>query len=1697
MANITKIYEIKLQGQGPLLEDMKKVNKEFEAASSRWKELKKLIASGGLSTADTAKFKAEMAAAKLETERLRQEQIRLKNETIALGNAQKQGSSDANKHKEALEQEKIATEKLRQETIKLKNENLALSNAQKQQAADQRKAREETNQSSDAWKRLLNQLNSARNAAKNTAVKFGIDSSEFKVAAAAANELDSKVKQIESRLGQFQRNVGNYPGNQMLKGLNENTLQALVKSGFGSIIANQVNLARERTKELDAQFTLLKNKLSAVRTNATGDLDAIQREILENRAAAAQLNNEIGRIQTQFRNATSMGARMAENLKGYFRNLKSEITTFLVGYLSFQAAFAKTQEMVQNAYDISDGVTALEIELQKAAGGAEKLVDQLAKLDTRTKLPELLNIGNIAVKAGVDESNLVGVVSAIDKIKVAFGKDFGDVETGTESLVKLINVFENGQVTEERMLRTGNAVRTIANESVASVPYLNDFAKRMAGVKGISEITLPSVLGLASGFEQFGQSAETTSTALVRIIPKIAADTEKFAKISGMTQKAFSQMLNENPDQALIKVAEGLTKNKQGLEDLIASFQDSDLAAKGGAGITTTIAVLGKNSEVFKKTIESAKNAYQDTSNITDAFAKRNENLAASMDKLKKGFVDAARNEKFQAFLKGSIALIVMITSAITGIPLTAWYVLLGLVTLAYYENIKAVTISLARQTAQVALTIIHNALITATNVLIRLQAAAVYLANAAWTVLNATMLYLGTIVPAIRSAWISLNIAILATPTGWLIAGFAAVAGALALLVAATEDSAESLRKQGQAIKQSAAEMRVNAEITRKATESTVDQISKIEILTRVLRDNNVGLETKKRALQELININPQVLNALTLENIKTKEGLDLLRAYKKELLEVAKAKAAQSLLESKSQEIINNELKISELNNDLSKRYGKDIGGLRQAKNAITDVIRGYASDIGLGDGDIGKQIIELTNLNKKLKEDQDVLLKKVTNNTAKGIVAGITDNDQAANSKETLESLKAEIDALNEVLVKTETKTKQWYAIKAEIAKKQAYYDSLTKTEKTKDKASNLSGTQKDFIKDLDASNKDRLSAIEDNFAKGKIAEDDFIKKSLASNVKYYDAKIAYLKKGNAEERKQVAQAGFDKAKAEREANDKLFSLSKKRVDDQLKNDESEIQKKKEKIVNDPYSTEQQRLDAEKTFFEESTSAQIVYNQKMLDLQAEYSKKSVEDTNAMFRALDEKLAQENRNTREYRIKATRVSFSVSDNLADEITNANEISAAGSRKLILQNKELSNAQKKIELEKIAARLELQNINTELGNVVAKIRLLEDEINKRELTNDEMREFNRLLRERSKLEENKAKSEQNVIDTGSALPSNGLPGSGVSGLASSLTKSIVGKDNKLMIGDKDYSEQAGFVIAQAFDMAQQSMNSYFDAERNRIEQSKQLAYERIDLETKQALRFAQSSAERERIEKEANDKKKKADKEAGEKLKKTKKAEAKIAFLMQLANIWSTAMQLGPIAGPIMGGVLSLLAGIQYASTIKGIDSTQYKRGGKFAGGGKLSGPSHSNGGMPVYDPISGSKVAEMEGGEAIINQNTMSDTSVYNVSGTPSQIASKLNSIGGGVDWDGGATMKKFLNGGRYLGSNLQAPFIKSYYDTSNAAVSSVENTERFDRIESKIEDLADLQIQESFKRVYVSGKDIAEDQRERAKRTEIATL
>ena len=107
-----------------------------------------------------------------------------------------------------------------------------------------------------------------------------------------------------------------------------------------------------------------------------------------------------------------------------------------------------------------------------------------------------------------------------------------------------------------------------------------------------------------------------------------------------------------------------------------------------------------------------------------------------------------------------------------------------------------------------------------------------------------------------------------------------------------------------------------------------------------------------------------------------------------------------------------------------------------------------------------------------------------------------------------------------------------------------------------------------------------------------------------------------------------------------------------------------------------------------------------------------------------------------------------------------------------------------------------------------------------------------------------------------------------------------------------------------------------------------------------------------------------------------------------------------------------IQAGLVAALGAIQIAT----ISSQQFALGGLFAKqvqsgshpsfgkGAYLSqGAYHSQGGMPIINPHTGRKVAEIEKDEGIINRRSMRSKDVLRLEGTPYEIASMINSYKG----------------------------------------------------------------------------------------------
>ncbi|TWP28432.1 hypothetical protein ETU09_05775 [Apibacter muscae] len=1596
-AKITKVYDIQLLGEREVVAGMQNINKEIDRG-------KKLV--------------LEMKNNLVKNANLFVDPVQLEKEREALIKAEKALISETARKKEA----KAEAEALRAARQEEKNQLLQQEQGNKRVA--------------NSYNDLLVKIRQLKAEQKNKINLLNINDSDLQKSNEEIRKLQDRINAFNRSLSSEGTNVGEYT-----RGL----VNALKSANLEGILGNQINGVKQKVHSLDEEFIILKQNLLKAQNAGGKNLSSIEQNIIANRMEAEKLNSQLKTVNKTIESVGNIGYQVSDSLKKNFDSVTTSVKNLVLGYVGFHAALELTRKMKDSAYELSDQTTNLEIELEKATGGADNLVNSLSKLDTRTKLTVLTDIAFVASKAGVAEQNMLGVTEAVDKASIAFGKDFGSIEEGTETFAKLINIFyEDREITGQRILQIGNSIRTLANETVASVPFINDFNGRMAGLKQMfSNFNLSDSIGLGAGFEEFKQSAEVASTALVKVLPKLASDTEKYSKIIGKTKKEFSDLINNNPAEALIQVAEALVKNGADVEEVSKAFGDAEL---GSGRIATILSTLGGKADVFRERIKRAGETIQETTAIEEAFNKKNENFAATIDKINKKISDLGNNKSFQKLLYSLSSLLLGLITIILNIPFGWWIAGLSLLTIAYWNNVTALsanilqkTIYIARITASNALILVHNTLLIAIN-------ASTLILNNTYKILNTTMMVLGTIIPGLRSAWLFLNTTMLATPLGWLLAGLVAVSTATYALAQKSEVASKSIKEKAKSLKESAEQLRIQNEITKKANESTTESISKLDTLTKVVKDNKLSLETRKEALRRLIEISPQYLKNLTLENIATEEGTRILDEYKNKILEVARAKASEELLSQKLKEKKEIELSLPDL--AIKKQEREETYNKLTFKSIVQD-FKQVGKDLGISEGD------DIDIYNDKIK--------KVT-------------------------ELAKEIKILEKDVV--EYKTKE---IKDSIVNKGGNGETKTGTYK----GSKLNGQQKDFLKDVDAIRDTLLANNEKAYTKAEITEKEYLSAIFKINDEAWTKKLNYIKGVNAEERKQRAQWQNEQAKLEKDTQEKLF-----KIDDDALNKRFSLEKKKinnsyKAIIDDPYSTELEKIEAEQEYNYKLLDITLDFNNSMDELEKNYNQNIIESANARATELEE--IERKINNTSYKLTEERFQNikNIVNNAVDSTINEKNINAELEKQKVLLDSNLTTRQKENEINRISFLNEADETEAELERIRDLINLYNQKLINSTLTVDQQKELNNLLGKESELItrniENKTK--QNKIGFGVGK---------IDAPSDSNTQNLIKEKilNDLNLDEDAFGSMIGTAISQSWDLASTAMNGYFDAEEARINKSRELAYERIDLEKEQLLAQAQSQAERDSLEKQATEKKKQADSVAAAQLKKSKKAEAKIALATEMSNIWSTVWQLGPIAGAIMGVTLSAMAMGRYATNINSINSTQFKKGGlfnpkKFAKGGRLTGPSHNQGGIPAINPTTGEQVAELEGEEGIINKRSMKDNSIYSVTGTPSQIASRINAIGGGVDWMGGATMQKFMKGGTYLGSNLQPPVFKSYYDTITQKEKENYNAERLDRIEKNLEKTAQSLNREVNRKTIVSSRELSRVQKENNKQSQIATL
>lgn len=174
------------------------------------------------------------------------------------------------------------------------------------------------------------------------------------------------------------------------------------------------------------------------------------------------------------------------------------------------------------------------------------------------------------------------------------------------------------------------------------------------------------------------------------------------------------------------------------------------------------------------------------------------------------------------------------------------------------------------------------------------------------------------------------------------------------------------------------------------------------------------------------------------------------------------------------------------------------------------------------------------------------------------------------------------------------------------------------------------------------------------------------------------------------------------------------------------------------------------------------------------------------------------------------------------------------------------------------------------------------------------------------------------------------------------------ITQQAFDETSKAIEGNIAKRQLFAATASEAFDVAKNAMNDFFEAEKSQIERSNQLMQKRLDIELQQAKDQAQSQAERDSLDRQFAAKKEDADRLAFEKNKKLQEEQLKINLAVQLSNLAVLAFSITPanaltlgVAGAIMYAIQAAIAIAAYELNLSKVKSAQFAGGG-YTGPGK-----------------------------------------------------------------------------------------------------------------------------------------------------------
>lgn len=534
---------------------------------------------------------------------------------------------------------------------------------------------------------------------------------------------------------------------------------------------------------------------------------------------------------------------------------KNNMWAYYLGGGAVVASLERLASRAVNAYQrLDDKMADVQKTTDLSKEGVIELDKELQKIDTRSSREELLDMARIGGKLGIEgQENLAGFVRVADKLKVALSEDLGgNVEETIRQVGKLVGVFDvDKELGIERGLEAvGSTINELGASSTANEAYIVDFTNRVAGVAAGADIAIPKVMGIASTMDILAQTAEVSGTTYGQVMTGMQKRTEEYARIAGMSLQEFRKLLDQDQNEAFIRVMEGL--GKMDSENRVKALSTLKLE---GQRATQVLGALADKTDLLREQQALANEAFEEATSLQNEFNVKNESAAALIEKRRKVMDQAMTDmgEKLFPLWSEAIGLsghLLQALSSILGVGSRyIWTIVSLTATIVAYNAVRKLQIFYSRE---------HRAAMVRELATMTSSTAATKLLAAAKLLLAGNVRAAGT---AFKMFWASVG------PLGWIVTIVGGIATAFSLFNSRVRETGKSIKDLN--------------DINKAGSDAYIEEKTHLERLLETARDKNASDQQRLKAIEDLKNALPDGIKLINEETIANGEAAKSIEKY------------------------------------------------------------------------------------------------------------------------------------------------------------------------------------------------------------------------------------------------------------------------------------------------------------------------------------------------------------------------------------------------------------------------------------------------------------------------------------------------------------------------------------------------------------------------------------------------------------------------------------------------------------------------------------------------------------------------------------------------------------------------------------------------------------------------------------------------